>query len=68
MEESGDKATKFIIKMDQEESIKYLVENLVSMREEGRTAVEEEPVSSRGSNGIVERTAKEVEGLVRRMY
>ena len=68
MEENGDKVNKVIVKTDQEPSIAYLIKDLVERREDGRTIVEEAPVESKGSNGIVERTVQEVEGLLRSVY
>ena len=68
MEENGDKVNKVIVKMDQGPSIMYLIKDLVERREEGQTIVEEAPVESKGSNGIVERTVQEVEGILRSVY
>ena len=68
MEENGDKVNKVIVKTDQEPSIAYLIKDLVGRREEGQTIVEEAPVESKGSNGIVERTVQEVEGILRGIY
>ena len=68
MEENGDKANKVIVKTDQEPSITYLVRDLVDRREDGQTIVEEAPVESKGSNGIIERMVQEVEGILRSMY
>ena len=44
------------------------MKDLVDMREDGRTVVGEAPVGSKGSNRLVERAVKEIEGLVRCMY
>ena len=68
MEEDGEKLNNMIVKTDQEESIKYLMKDLVDGREEGRTIVEEVPVGSKGSNCIIDRTVPDIEGLVRRVY
>ena len=68
MEENGDKVNKVIVKTDQEPSIAYLIKDLVGRREEGQTIIEEAPVESKGSNGIVERTVQEVEGVLRSIY
>jgi hypothetical protein len=65
MEVVGDGATTIVIKTDQEPSIKCLVEVLVAAREDGRTVVEESPVKSSGSNGIVERSVQTIEGKMR---
>ena len=67
MEEVGDKATKVIIKSDQEPSITYLVNDVVATRPEGQTCIEESPVKSSGSNGRVERGIQGLEGQVRVM-
>ena len=47
--ESGDQAGKIIVKVDQERSMAYLLEQLVDMKEEGRTILEESPSQSKGS-------------------
>ena len=65
MEEVGDKATKVIIKTDQEPSIKYLVKDIIDTRPEGQTVPEESPVKSSGSNGRVERGIQGLEGQLR---
>ena len=51
----GDEATDVIIKTDQEPAIKFMIDEVVKSRVEGRTHVEESPVGSSGSNGVVER-------------
>ena len=56
-----DGATKVVIRSDQEPNIKILVKDLVSERTEGQTVVEESPVGSSWSNGVVERAVPEVE-------
>ena len=45
--------------------MKRLVKNLVEARAEGKSVVEESPVGSSGSNGVVERTVQAVEGQIR---
>ena len=67
MEEVGDGSQAIVVKTDQEPSIKAIVEDLVKEREEGRTIVEESPVQSSGSNGIVERRVQSIEGHLRVM-
>ena len=64
MEEVGDRATKVILKSDQEPSIKFLVKDIIDSRPEGQTVTEESPVKSSGSNGVVERGIQGLEGLV----
>ena len=63
--EVGDMEGRIIIKSDQEPAVKGLVKDLVEARAEGKSVVEESPVGSSGSNGVVERTVQAVEGLVR---
>ena len=65
--ECGDSAKDIIVKTDQEPAVKFLMKDLVDSRESGRTIVEEAPVGSKGSNGIVERAAQTVEGQIRVM-
>ena len=64
-EENGDGDAKVIIKTDQEPSIEYLVQDIIDTRKEGRTVIEESPVQSSGSNGVVERGVQEIEGGIR---
>ena len=63
--EAGDANQRIMVKTDQEASVKALIEDLVAQREEGRTIVEESPVQSSGSNGVVERAAQSIEGQIR---
>jgi hypothetical protein len=66
--ECGCRAGDIVIKTDQEAAIAYLVKDLVAERgdEPGcRTLVEQSPVGSSGSNGVVERAVQAVEGQVR---
>ena len=65
MRENGDAEGKVIVKTDQEPSIKFLVNDVIEGRPEGRTIPEESPVKSSGSNGIVERSVGEVECQMR---
>ena len=44
MGEVGDRATKVILKSDQEPSIKFLVKDIIDSRPEGQTVTEESPV------------------------
>ena len=67
IEECGNgKKDTIIAKSDQEEAIKLLLKDLREARE-GRTILEESPVQSHGSNGIVERGVQSIEGQVRTM-
>jgi hypothetical protein len=66
--ECGCRSGDIILKSDQEPAIQYLIKDLVAERgdESGhRTIVEESPVASSGSNGIVERAVQTVEGQIR---
>jgi hypothetical protein len=68
--ECGNQSGDVIIKTDQEAAIAYLVKDIVGERgdEKGcRTIVEESPVKSSGSNGIVERAVQSIEGQIRVM-
>ena len=70
MAECGCQSGDVIVKTDQEAAIKYLVKDIVLERgdEKGcRTIVEESPVGSSGSNGVVERAVQAVEGQIRVM-
>ena len=67
MEEVGDTTSKIIVKTDQEPSIQYFVKDLIESRPQGQTVIEESPVKSSGSNGIVERGVQVLEGQLRVM-
>ena len=67
-EELGDRDRRIILKNDQEASMKYVITDIVASREDGRTILEESPVKSSGSNGIVERGAQSVECQIRAIY
>ena len=68
IDENGDREADIIVKTDQEASIKYLIKDLLGERADGKTIVEESPVKSSGSNGIVETGAQEVEGRIRAVF
>jgi hypothetical protein len=66
--ECGFRTGDILIKSDQEPAIKLLVKDLAAERgsEPGhKTLVEESPVQSSGSNGVVERAVQGVAGQVR---
>jgi hypothetical protein len=66
--ECGCRNGDIILKTDQEPAIAFLIKDLVAERgdEQGcRTLVEQSPVGSSGSNGVVERAVQTVEGQVR---
>ena len=54
-----------LIKSDPGPAVKRLVKDLVEARAEGKSVVEESPVGSSGSNGVVERTVQAVEEQIR---
>ena len=66
--DNGDSELNIIVKTDQEPAIEALVKEIVVMRKEGRSIVEEAPKKSWGSNGVVERAVQEVEGIVRTLF
>ena len=68
IEEVGDSNGRTIVKNDQEPSMQFLIKDLVEAREEGRCILEESPVKSSGSNGIVERGIQGIEGHVRAIF
>ena len=67
LEEVGDMTSKVIVKTDQEPSIQYFVKDLIESRPQGQTVIEESPVKSSGSNGVVERGVQVLEGQLRIM-
>ena len=61
MEECGDSNMDVIVKSDQEPAIKILMKDVMELRgdtKERRTILEEAPVKSKGSNGVIERAAQ----------
>ena len=68
LEENGDAEGTVILKSDQEPAMEILMKELVEARPEGRTIVEGAPKQSKGSNGIVERAAQEIEGGIRSLF
>ena len=65
LEENGDKETAIVVKTDQENCIRYLVQGVIWARPEGRTIPKEAPKKravgdSSGSNGVV---AQEVQAI-----
>ena len=68
IEDCGDSNGRIIIKNDQEPSMQFVIKDLVEAREEGRSILEESPVKSSGSNGIVERSIQGIEGHIRVIF
>ena len=56
--ENGDSGVKIIVKTDQEPSVKCVIIDIVEERIEGGTIIEESPVKSSGSSGIVKRESR----------
>ena len=67
IQQCGDESTDITIKTDQEPAIKFVIKELVKVRMEDRTHIEESPVGSSGSNGVVERKVQGIEGQLRTM-
>ena len=67
-QEVGDSENKIIIRSDQEPSIQCLIKDIVGERAEGRTVLEESPVKSSGSNGVVERGVQEMDNQIRAIF
>ena len=60
--EVGDMDGQIITKNGQEPRIQYFIEDLMESMESGRSHLEESPVKSSGSNGVVERGCKGLKG------
>ena len=67
IDECGCQHADIIVKTDQEPAIESLIKDVKESRGGQRTLVEESPVQSHGSNGIVERAVQAIEGLIRTM-
>ena len=65
--ELGHTGNKVIIKTDQESPVRAVAAKIAAERQEGRTILENSPVKSSGSNGVIERGVKEFEYQVRTM-
>ncbi len=65
MEDMRGETGKILVKTDQEPSIRYVVKDLIDSRPAGQTVIEESPVKSSGSNGMVERSVQGVEGQLK---
>ena len=63
--ECGDKDRPVILKTDQEPAIKFLVDDVCMTRTGAKTIVEQVPVRSKGSNGVVERAVQTVGQYIR---
>ena len=67
IEELGYESTKIVLKSDQESSVKSVIDAVTRARKDAPTMPEYSPVRSSGSNGVIERGIKEVQGQLRAM-
>ena len=65
IKECGDENRDIILKTDQENAIKFLVDDVCTARTGARTIAEMAPKGSKGSNGIVEKAVQSVEMCLR---
>ena len=68
VEENGDQEADIIVKTDQENSVMFMIKELLEARSVGKTMVEEAPRQSKGSNGVVERAVPEIEGGIKSLF
>ena len=68
IDEQGDREGKIIVKNDQEPSMQFVITDLIEEIREGGMIIEEPPDKSSGSNGIVEKTAQDIEGRIRSIF
>ena len=73
IDDNCDRKNKIMIKIDNEPRIKYVVDDIVQSRDEGRTIIENAPKkwsneANSGSNGIVERAVQDIECHVRAIF
>ena len=67
IKEVGYEAMPITLKSDQESAIKAVINKIILARSGQITMPEHSPVRSSGSNGVIERAIKEVEGQIRVM-
>ena len=67
LNEQGCSMTDFVIKSDQENAIKYVVDYVCVARTGAKTINMNSPTGVKGSNGVIERAAQAVEGQLRTM-
>ena len=65
LKQCGAEESAVILKTDQEPAIEALIKDVVAARGQAATLVENSPVGSSGSNGVVERAVQGVEGQIR---
>ena len=67
IEELGYESAKIVLKSDQESSVKSVIDAVIRARRDAQTMPDYSPVRSSGSNGVIERGIKEVQGQLRAM-
>ena len=67
IEELGYELGKIVLKSDQESSVKSVIDAVIRARRDAPTMPEYSPVRSSGSNGVIERGIKEVQGQLSAM-
>ena len=65
--EIGYTGVPIIVKSDQEPAMKAVVEEITRWRAPAKTIIEQSPVGSSQSNGVIERAIQSYEGLLRTM-
>ena len=67
IKELGYESAKIVLKSNQESSVKSVIDAVSRARRDAPTMPEYSPVRSSGSNGVIERGIKEVQGQLRAM-
>ena len=67
IKELGYESAKIVLKSDQESSVKSVIDAVIRAKRDAPTMPEYSPVRSSGSNGVIERGIKEVQGQLRAM-
>ena len=68
IEENGDASNSILVKSDQEPAMQFFIKDLLEHRDSSKTIIEESPVKSSGSNGVVERGIQGLEGTIRALF
>ena len=67
LNEQGCAMTDIVFKSDQENAIKYVVDDVCVARTGAKTIKMNSPTKVKGSNGVIERAVQSVEGQLRTM-
>ena len=67
IQELGYESAKIVLKSDRESSVKSVIDAVIRARRDAPTMPGYSPVRSSGSNGVIERGIKEVQGQLRVM-